>query len=142
MKKKVWLRGILFVLVAGSALAMLFTSGGPTCAQDAPAVEPIVPLPALQAADRPKNVIVMIADGCGFNHMTAARYYEHGDQPDPLYEAFPVAMAVRTCASGGSYDPAQVAADFDYVAGGATDSAAATRFSTRCLSASTPIAPA
>jgi alkaline phosphatase len=117
------LRTTILVAVLAAVAGLLLAVGGPTCAQDE--VETIVPLPEPQAADQPKNVIVMISDGCGFNHMTAARFYEHGDQADPLYEAFPVAMAMRTCASGGSYDPAQAAEDFDYVSKGATDSAAA-----------------
>lgn len=72
-----------------------------------------------------RNVIVMISDGCGFNHVEAATLFEYGEPRSPLYDSFPVSMASSTYAAGGSYDPEKAATDFDYVMSGATDSAAA-----------------
>ena len=39
-----------------------------------------------QRADGAKNIIVMISDGCGYNQVDAASFYEYGrtgDQPLP-----------------------------------------------------------
>lgn len=81
--------------------------------------------PGLAQPAPPRNVIIMIADGCGFNHLQAASLFAHGRPDSPLYESFPVRLAMSTFAAGGAYDPAAAAAQFDYVASGATDSAAA-----------------
>jgi len=90
------------------------------------ALSALVLLPTLGSAQpTPRNIIVMIADGCGFYHMQAANLYEHGTTDSPLYAAFPVQLAMSTYAAGGGYDPALAAQQFDYVASGATDSAAA-----------------
>ncbi|MGC9318507.1 MAG: alkaline phosphatase [Armatimonadota bacterium] len=72
-----------------------------------------------------RNVVIMISDGCGFNHLQAAAIYQHGTPTSPLYESFPVRLAMTTFAAGGSYEPERAAADFAYVKEGATDSAAA-----------------
>jgi len=74
---------------------------------------------------QPKNVIILIADGCGFNHVKAADYYQCGLIPCQLYEDFPVQLAMSTYPSGWHYDPNSVWASFDYVRENATDSAAA-----------------
>ena len=73
----------------------------------------------------PKNVIIFIADGCGFNHIKAADYYLCGDFPCPQYEDFPVQMAMSTYAAGGNYDPDAAWSSFNYVKINPTDSAAA-----------------
>jgi alkaline phosphatase len=73
----------------------------------------------------PKNVIIMIADGGGFNHYKSADYYDCGRSPCQPYEDFPVRLAMSTYPYGGSYDPNLAWASFDYVDKGATDSAAA-----------------
>jgi alkaline phosphatase len=73
----------------------------------------------------PKNVIIMIADGGGFNHYKSADYYNCGRSPCQPYEQFPVRLAMSTYPYGGSYDPNLAWASFDYVDKGATDSAAA-----------------
>jgi alkaline phosphatase len=94
----------------------------------------------------PKNIIVMIGDGMGYNHIDAASLYEHGTTysqvaVDPaagtvqhlpgtasqVFQSFPVQVAMSTHAANGraEYDPTKAWADFDWIASGATDSAAA-----------------
>jgi alkaline phosphatase len=73
----------------------------------------------------PKNVIIMIADGGGFNHYKSADYYNCGRSPCQPYEDFPVRFAMSTYPHGGSYDANLAWASFDYLDKGATDSAAA-----------------
>jgi alkaline phosphatase len=94
----------------------------------------------------PKNVIVMIGDGMGYNHIDAASLYEHGTtyaqvDVDPaagtiahlpgtasqVFQQFPVQVGMSTHSANGraEYDPAKAWADFDWIAEGATDSAAA-----------------
>jgi alkaline phosphatase len=78
-----------------------------------------------------RNVIVMIADGSGYNHGETASDYLYGAPGGQVYAGFPVQYAMSTFLHGGSYDPALAWASFDYVASGATDSAAsATAMST------------
>ncbi len=72
----------------------------------------------------PKNVIVMISDGCGYNHVDAASLYEYGRTGTQAYESFPVVLAMSTYAFGQGYDPRMAWDSFDYVSNGATDSAA------------------
>jgi alkaline phosphatase len=73
----------------------------------------------------PKNVIIMIADGGGFNHYKSADYYNCGRSPCQPYEGFPVRLAMSTYPYGGSYDANLVWRSFNYVDKGFTDSAAA-----------------
>lgn len=72
-----------------------------------------------------KNIIILISDGCGYNHKAAASIYQHGRTRRQVYERFPVRYGMSTYSHGGSYDPAIAWADFGYVKRGATDSAAA-----------------
>lgn len=105
--------------------------------------------PALATDDvpaGPKNIIILIGDGMGYNHIDATSLYEHGTTyqqvaVDPaagtvehvpgiasqVFESFPVQVAMSTHSANGraEYDPAQAWADFDWIATGATDSAAA-----------------
>lgn len=105
--------------------------------------------PAMAApadAPGPKNIIVMIGDGMGYNHIDAASLYEHGTTyaqvaVDPqagtiehlpgtasqVFQHFPVQVAMSTHSANGraEYDPTKAWADFDWIAEGATDSAAA-----------------
>ncbi len=75
------------------------------------------------SADCPQNIIFIIADGAGFNHIDALNHYKHETQS---FEKFPVKLAVTTYPAGGSYEPQQAAEDFNYVKTGLiTDSAAA-----------------
>jgi len=72
-----------------------------------------------------KNVILLIGDGMGYNHVTAGSYYAHGQEKSQAYEHFPVRLAMSTHMAVGNYDPDSVWATFDAVKDGATDSAAA-----------------
>jgi alkaline phosphatase len=94
------------------------------------------------AEARPKkpiaeNVIVMIADGWGFNHDLAGSYYQEGAAERRVWNRFPADLAMSTYMDyrpgddfydpcyGWGYDPAAAWADFDYVTDCYTDSAAA-----------------
>lgn len=93
-------------------------------------------------AEGAKNIIVMISDGCGYNHIDAASIYQYGKTGTQVYERFPVKYAMATFSAGnfdangnwtykGSYDPAQAWTWFEHVKSGYTDSAsAATAMST------------
>ncbi len=87
--------------------------------------------PALAKKDKdtpkhaPKYIIVMISDGCGYNHLAAAQTYEYGRTFGPVYAQFPVKYGMSTFAAGGSYDPNFTWTSFDNVKQNATDSAAA-----------------
>ncbi len=45
---------------------------------------------------RAKNIIIMIADGCGYNHIEATNYYVNGELGSQVYESFPVHFPVST----------------------------------------------
>ena len=91
------------------------------------------------AAPAPKNVIVMISDGCGFHCYEAAALYRHGRLGQEVYDTFAARYGMATWSdqtrgSGGVYDPVAAWADPNWIrypndkagAGhGATDSAAA-----------------
>ena len=80
---------------------------------------------------KPKNIIVMISDGCGYAQIDAASIYQYGKTGEQPYEKFPVRCAMSTYPAGKSYDPIQASQSFDYVRQGVTDSAtAATAMST------------
>jgi alkaline phosphatase len=83
-------------------------------------------LPAKVDASPPKNVIVMISDGCGYNHLEAANYYQYGVSPAQPYESWPYARAMSTYSGAGDgYFPITAWSAFDYVMQRYTDSAAA-----------------
>ena len=114
-------RSWLVIVVVLSVLAAL------TLAAAAPAV-------AKKAPKAPaKNVIVMIADGFGFNHNDAGSYYEYGKDTRQVWNRFPFQFAMSTYmlypggdpCEGVAYDPAAAWSDFGYVLTCATDSAAA-----------------
>lgn len=74
----------------------------------------------------PRNVILFIADGSGFNHMEAASLYAFGLPEAQAFAQFPVKYAMSTFPAGGSsYDPHSAWHSFSYVEEGSTDSAAA-----------------
>lgn len=94
----------------------------------------------------PKNVIVLIGDGMGYNEVDQTSSYQYGttnkqvvgnpltgslekvpSTPSQVYEKFPVQVGSSTYSLDGraAYDPQAAWADFDWVAEGATDSAAA-----------------
>jgi alkaline phosphatase len=71
-----------------------------------------------------KNVILMISDGQGFNHMRVTNYYT-GITPE--YENFGHKFGMQTNSANNpaGYDAAAMAAYFDYAKSGYTDSASA-----------------
>ena len=73
----------------------------------------------------PQNIILIIADGAGFNHIYAADYYTCAKKGQQPFEKFPVKLAMTTYSIGGSYEPEKAIKDFNYVNIGYTDSAAA-----------------
>lgn len=73
-----------------------------------------------------KNVIVMVADGWGFNHVLATDYYVHGEAGSQVYEKDFTGYGLDTHSlKVRPYDPEKAWADFGWVAEQATDSAAA-----------------
>ena len=65
------------------------------------------PFPKLPA---PKNIIIMIGDGMGFNAVQAFDYYSGGKQ---VYEAFPVRLAMAHYpAKGGEYQENNPASNY------------------------------
>ena len=76
-------------------------------------------------ATGPKNVIVLIADGCGYNQVDAASLYQYGQTGVQIYEKFPVIYAMSHYPiDGHGYDPKLAWSDFDYNKKKTTDSAA------------------
>ncbi len=74
----------------------------------------------------PRNIILMICDGCGFNHVAAASLYEQGETGGQIYEQFPVKLAMSTHPTDSrEYDPDLFWSEFDAVVNRTTDSAAA-----------------
>lgn len=109
------------------------------------AAAPLVPdtAPAV-VAPAPKNVIVMIGDGMGFNQLDAGTLYRDGTSSGQVdvsatgglisriagalpaeLAASDVRLAVRTTQYGGSYDPSAAWSSFGYALDNPTDSAAA-----------------
>ena len=77
-------------------------------------------------AQQAKNVVIMIADGWGYNHILATNYYTAGRAQAQPYEAFAVCYPMSTYSlSGEGYDGEAARASFDYVKQKSTDSAAA-----------------
>jgi alkaline phosphatase len=73
----------------------------------------------------PKNVIIIIGDGTGFNQLQAGSLYLHGEKDALTSQNFPVKLAASTySASGHGYDSEQVQANFEYLKEKSTDSAA------------------
>jgi alkaline phosphatase len=72
-----------------------------------------------------RNVIIMIADGCGYNHVNAASIYRYGTDGAQVYEKFPVRLGMSTYQAAQGYDPQMAWKYFDYVNLEYTDSSAA-----------------
>ena len=75
----------------------------------------------------PRNIIIMISDGCGYDHIDAASIYQHGRTGAQVYQQFLIQYGMSTYMSGGRYDPDRAWTQFSYVQSGATDSAASSR---------------
>jgi alkaline phosphatase len=78
-----------------------------------------------KSKDKPKNVIVLISDGMGYNTMLAGDYFQYGAAGTQQYERFPVRKAMSTYSIVGGYDPLQAWGLFNYFNLAPTDSAAA-----------------
>lgn len=138
------------MLIRNILLGLILFAGLCGCSPSAKQASPLVPPPCANHVG-PKNVIIFIADGCGYNHVKAADFYQCGKVPCQQYEdlpagaqakteaslsstaltkeeakaGFPVRLAMTTYPRGGSYKPSRVWRHFNYVDKGATDSAAA-----------------
>ncbi|AQT67435.1 Alkaline phosphatase 3 precursor [Anaerohalosphaera lusitana] len=112
-----YLRGVKKLSVVFACVGVVFFAAGVCPAEEA------------GRAASPKNIIIMIADGCGFNHVDTASYYQYGHKGRQVYEQFPFKIAMSTYAAGQTYEPEQAWKYFNYVEGGGyarcTDSAAA-----------------
>jgi alkaline phosphatase len=53
---------------------------------------------------KPKNIILMIADGWGYNQILVTNYYIDGKSPARRYEQFPVSCAMATYPAFSGYD--------------------------------------
>jgi alkaline phosphatase len=133
--------------LAVPALLGLLVSG---CAT--PPIQPSPPSASVAAAlavpaaapPKLKNVIVMIGDGMGYNHLDLASLYHRGTSaaqvavdpgtgvvtrqpstPDGALADFDQALAMRTSQAGREYEPAQAWSSFRWVLKKPTDSAAA-----------------
>ena len=83
------------------------------------------PTKVSMASPIPRNIIVMIGDGMGFNQSLAASYYRFGRGPYQIYNNFPIKYGVTTySADGQGYDPTLAWNDFNYVMTNYTDCAA------------------
>ncbi len=80
---------------------------------------------AEEADSYPKNIIVMIGDGCGFNHLEAARCFQYGETGGPVYMNFDCYAMSTFPAGAPGYDAAKVWISFASMEVGCTDSAAA-----------------
>jgi alkaline phosphatase len=73
----------------------------------------------------PKNIIVMIGDGYGYNQLEAGRCYQYGETGRPEYHTFTrFAMSTYPAEEGAGYDPGKAWDGLEYIRSGATDSAA------------------
>ncbi len=83
----------------------------------------------------PKNVIIMIADGWGRNHIDATNYYQYGVNHSQQYEQFPISLYCSTYLGKSinnepedwdqGYNSYKAWEDFDYLRHNPTGSAAA-----------------
>ncbi|MCP2330729.1 alkaline phosphatase [Actinoalloteichus caeruleus] len=125
-------------VAAASALAL--TIGAPTAVGLEPGTaEHVAPL-----GFGPKNVIHLISDGMGYNHVDVASLWEHGTTahqvrvdpdsgttehlpatPAQVYEDWPVQLGMSTYHDGHSYEADRAWAGFDYPSEDFTDSSAA-----------------
>jgi alkaline phosphatase len=81
-------------------------------------------LTANEIKNKPKIVILMIADGSGFTHVDAANIYQHGRLQQQVYEQFPIRLAVSTFPFSGYYNQERAWESFTYLKNYPTDSAA------------------
>jgi len=84
------------------------------------------------STNKPKNIIIMISDGAGYNHILATDYYQYGESGKQIYQSFPVQHFMSTYSTNAEgYDPQLAWNDTLYIDSKWTDSAAsATALST------------
>lgn len=91
-----------------------------------PALLTAFTMAAAAGTAQPKNVIILIGDGMGFNHAEAGSLYRYGrPKGQPYWKMIPLAAQTHSLNNEGGYAPQKAHSDFDYVKQGATDSAAA-----------------
>jgi alkaline phosphatase len=99
---------VILVLVALLALCVFATQA---LAEPGSNTKPMLPVA--------KNVIILIADGSGFNSRIAADYYQYGAASTQVYENWPISLAVSTYpyqpAGAIGYDPIKAWTDFNWV---------------------------
>ncbi len=85
-----------------------------------------------QQTNHPKNVILMISDGCGYNQIMVTDFYQYGETGKQVYQQFPVQMAMSTYpAEGHGYQAEKIWSNKEYAKEKYTDSAASgTAFAT------------
>lgn len=72
-----------------------------------------------------KNVIMMVCDGCGFNHFIAADYFNYGKKEQQPFYSFPIAIAISTYSKSANVYSSQKAYSIpDWVRTKFTDSGA------------------
>ncbi len=73
----------------------------------------------------PKNIILFLGDGMGYNHINVSSYYQFGETGKQVYEKFPVKFGMSSHMIGGVvYNPDSAWTNFNYVKKKPTDSAA------------------
>lgn len=132
---------IVLAGISGTAAAQSsYVSGSSGLFSSSSDTDPETPAPL----DAPKNIIYMIGDGMGYNHVSATNLFETGQtmhqvegEPgsvSPVEGGTPVQafegaewtqLAQSTFQDGNSYDPERAWADHNYVNENFTDSAAA-----------------
>lgn len=100
--------------LAAFGLALTFSAVTHAEYPDSFGSQPLLPI---------QNVIILIADGCGYNHVDATSFYQYGQKGLQVYEGFPVILAMTTYDAAGAYDPNLAWEDFDYVRDNPTGSA-------------------
>ncbi len=108
-----------FLYVLTTMLLMLLVQG---CKKGAPS--PAVSNTPVDITP-PGNVILMIADGCGYSQVEAASYFQFGELGKQPYDTFAVKLAMSTYSAGGDYLSDSAWLSFDYILRKPTDSAAA-----------------
>ncbi len=86
---------------------------------------PIFLLLIINLFSEPKNVILCIGDGMGFNHVKISNYYDYGEDNKQIYQQFPIKLAMSTwSATNGSYSTEKAWESYEYLMSGFTDSSA------------------
>ena len=100
-------------------------STGPEISFSAEKLDSVIETPPGESGNRARNLILMIGDGMGFNHVAAGSYYRYGRDKGQIYHSFPVRLGMSTYMAVDNYTPADIWTSFAAANAGATDSAAA-----------------